>query len=108
MKLVELISYFRNSGSYENFCCSESLDLKSEVVEIYMEAPLSLNNELMFFEIEKTDGKFKYVFGNTEYFNFVDFFFFLDFIKESNNDNNKLFSDAEIADRLLSYVINDA
>lgn len=54
MKLAELIQFFRNGGSYEEFCQTQSLDTESEVVEIYMEQPVKIDNNLAFFEIEKT------------------------------------------------------
>ena len=54
MKFVELISYFKKGGSFEEFCQSKSLDFESEVVEVYMEKPFNLANDLAFFEIEKT------------------------------------------------------
>jgi len=56
MKLIELINYFRKGGDYKNFCNTNSLNIDSEVIEIYMKPPLKLENELAFFEIEETDG----------------------------------------------------
>lgn len=57
MKLLELVKYFKEGGSYEEFCQSQSLNIEAEVVEIYMEKPFSIDNDLAFFEIEKTEGK---------------------------------------------------
>jgi hypothetical protein len=108
MKLLELVNYFRKGGSFEEFCQSESLDLGSEVVEIYMEKPFDLNNDLIFCEIEKTEGSLEYSSNGVTYFNMFDFYYFLDAIEESNSDKNKVLSDNEIASRLLSYAIHDA
>lgn len=108
MKLVELVNYFRHGGSYEEFCQSESIDLESEVIEIYMRKPFNLDNNLAFFEIEKTEGNIEFIFDSEKYFNLFDFYYFLDVIKESNNSKNKSLTDREIASRLLSYSINDA
>ncbi len=61
MKLVELVNYFRTGGSYEKFCQDKLLDVESEIVEIYMEKPFDLGNDLGCFEIEKTKGKIEYI-----------------------------------------------
>lgn len=108
MKLVELVNYFRKRGSFDEFCQSKSLNLESEVIEIYMEKPFDLGNDLAFFEIEKTEGKVEYIFNGIKYFNLFDFYYFLDAIEESNSDENKSLTDNEIANRLLSYAIHDA
>lgn len=108
MNLIELISYFRNGGSYEEFYQSRSLSLESEVIEIYMEKPFDLENIISFFEIEKTEGKREYTSNNVKYFNLFDFYYFLDAIEESNIGQNKSLTDQELASRLLSYAINNA
>jgi hypothetical protein len=108
MNLVELVNYFRKGGSYEAFCQQQSLDIESEVVEIYMEKPFKLDNDLAFFEIEHTEGKIEYSFNGVTYFNFFDFYYFRDAIEESNNDKNISLTDGEIAKRLYDYAMNDA
>ncbi len=108
MTLRELVKYFRSGGSYEEFCQSKSLSLESEVIEIYMQKPFHLNNDLAFFELENTEGKLEYIFNSTKYFNLFDFFYFLDAIAESNNSENTTFNDEEILNKLFLYAINDA
>lgn len=108
MKLIELVDYFREGNSYEGFCQSQSLNVASEVVEIYMEKPFSIDNDLAFFEIENTEGKMEYTFNGVQYFNLFDFYYFLDAIEESNNDENVSLADDIIAKRLYDYAINDA
>lgn len=108
MNLTELIHYFRNGGSFEAFCHNQSLNPDSEVVEIFARIPLSLESPLAFFEIEKTEGRLEYSHDNEPYRCLFDFYFFQDAIKESNNDNHQGLQDSEIAERLLSYAINDA
>ena len=108
MKLVELVNYFRNGGSFEEFLQSQSLNIESEVVEIYMEKPFDINNNLAFFEIEKTEGIVEYKSNNVKYYNLFDFYYFLDAIEESNVGQNKLLTDFDVANRLLLYAINDA
>lgn len=108
MKLIELVNYFRKGGSFERFCQDKYLDLESEAIEIYVEKSFNLDNNLAFFEIEKTEGRFEYTFNGITYFNLFDFYYFLGAIEESSNDENRSLSDNEIAHSLLSYAIKDA
>jgi hypothetical protein len=108
MKLVELVKYFRNGGTYEEFCLQQSLNLESEVIEIYTEKPFRIDNELAFFEIENTEGRIEYTLNEVKYFNIFDFYYFLDAMEESNNIKHLSLSDDEIANRLYNYAINDA
>ena len=108
MILTELVHYFRNEGSFEDFCHQQSLDLNSEVIGVFAQVPLSIQSPLGFFEIEKTEGRIAYSHDNVEYRNLFDFFFFLDAIEESKVEPNRSSRDSEIAEKLLSYAINDA
>ncbi|WP_025743163.1 hypothetical protein [Aquimarina pacifica] len=83
MKLVELIDYFRNDNSFESFCEMKSLDVDSEVIEVYMEKPFDLSNDLVFFEIEKTEGNIEYIYNSTKFFNLFDFYYFLDVMEKN-------------------------
>jgi len=108
MRLVELIQYFRQGGSYEQFCLSHSLKPDAEAVEIYMEKPFDLNNQLAFFEIEKTNGSIEFSANGLMYYSLFDFYYFLDVIKESNRIDSKTLTTEEIARKLLFFAINDA
>lgn len=108
MKLLELVNYFRNGGSYEQFCETESLDQESEVVEIYMKQPLEINSDLGFFEIEKTEGNYQFSDNGIAYSNLFDFYYFLDAIEDSNNEENQSLTNEEITKTLYDYAINDA
>lgn len=108
MKLVELVSFFRKGGTFELFCLEQSLDKESEVIEVYMQKPFALDNDLMFFQIEETEGSFEYSFMGVPYFNLFDFYFFLDAIAESKERGSEQLSDHEIAQKLYSYAIHDA
>jgi len=108
MKLLELVCYFRNGGSFDEFCESEQLNQESEVIEIYIKKPLELNNDLGFFEIEKTEGKSELVNVGIEYSNLFDFYYFLNSIEDSNKEENRFFSDEEITKLLFKYALNDA
>lgn len=108
MTLTELIHYFRSGGKYERFCQEQSLDPESEVVEIYASVPLSIESNLAFFEIEKTGGSIEHSHDNIKYRNLFDFYYFQGAIEESRDLPNQHLDDSEIANKLLSYAINDA
>ncbi|MDR0263682.1 MAG: hypothetical protein LBJ04_10700 [Sphingobacterium sp.] len=108
MKLVELIDFFRNGGSFEEFCRLELLNEESEVIGIFMEMPLDIDNELRFFEIEKTGGRLEYTDHGINYYNLFDFYYFLDTVEEAGNDQNEAISNEELTKLLYNYAINDA
>ncbi|BFO66179.1 hypothetical protein NK356_05490 [Chryseobacterium sp. S0630] len=108
MKLLDLVKYFRDGSSFDEFCHKQSLDLESEAIEIYMEQPLKIDNDLAFFEIEKTEGNYEYSSDGVEYSNLFDFYYFLDAIDESNNAENSSVSNENLTKLLYDYAINDA
>lgn len=57
MKMVELVGYFRNGGTFEGFCATHALDSRSEVIEIYAQVPVGLESQLGFFPLEETKGQ---------------------------------------------------
>lgn len=104
MNLETLVGLFREKGNFEEFCISQSLDFTSEVIEIYMKKPFDLESQLYFFEIEKTEGQSEYIYNHEAYHNLFDFYYFQDFLE----DSPKEFTNKEIAERILSYAVNDA
>jgi len=106
MTLTELIHYFRSNGDQNKFFKIHSLDTESEVVEIYMQKPFNIENNIRLFEIEKTEAKIEFEVESVKYFNLTDFYYFLDFIEESKR-NEKL-TDGKLAEILLDYCVNDA
>jgi len=108
MKLLELINFFRDGGSFKEFCHLQSLHEESEVIEIFMEIPLNIDNELRYFEIEKTGGSTEYTDNGINYHNLFDFYYFLDAIEEANNNQNRFLSNEELTKLLYNYAIHDA
>ena len=108
MTITELINYFRNNGNKNEFFENNSLDPESEVIEIYMQEPLGIENEIKLFEIEKTGGNLTYINENIEYQNIIDFYYFMDFIEESKIGKNKDLTDEKLAEIFINYCINDA
>lgn len=108
MSLIELISYFRRGGTYEEFCNLQSLDVASEAIEVYMEQPFDIGKNVVFFEFEKTGGRTEYSYNGIIYYNLFDLYYCMDFIEESNNTKYKNLADYLIAEKLFGYAVNDA
>ncbi len=105
MKLIDLVSYFRQGGISEDFCKSNSLDPESEVIEVYAEEPVSFESNLGFFPIEETEGQIEHQSDGKKYHNLFDFFYFLEAIEEVKNNDVQ---DIVLAESLFSYALNDA
>lgn len=109
MHLINLVEYFRNGGTFEDFCAKHGLNSEAEVIEIFsITKPFELDMDLAFFPIEKTEGAIQHTANGVEYYNLFDFYFFLDAIEESRNEQNSIFSDRQIAEKLLAYAENNA
>jgi hypothetical protein len=106
MRLVDLIAFFRQGRTFEDFCIVNGVNTESEVIEIYAQDPINLDSKLGFFPIEETDGQIKYQSGTLIYHNLFDFFYFLEVIKSVKS--NEGISNEELAQKLFSYAINDA
>jgi len=107
MKLTELINYFRAGNTLEKLCTQFEIDPDSEAIEVYSVQPITLESELRFFEIEKTQGQLDYTAGETTYHNLFDMYYFLDLI-EDLKETGSVEEDEKIAEAVLSYALNDA
>ena len=106
MKLPALISFFRRGGSFADFCQLHGLDQTSEVIEICAKAPASADSELGFFPIEATGGRIEFQSQGLTYTCLFDFFYFLAVMEESRHQEE--ISDAELAQRLWRFAVDDA
>lgn len=107
MTLTALIKHFRKGGNIDKFYKLNKLNVDSEIIEIYMQKPLSFENQIFFFELEKTKGKIEYELEGQKYYNLIDFQYFLDFINETNSGFNKLKPSQKFAKILFNYCLND-
>jgi hypothetical protein len=105
MKLIDLVTYFRNGGTFKDFCNTQGLNVESEVIEIYAQVPVGLESQLGFFRIEDTQGKAEFSPNGVEYKSLFDFFYFLEAIQDLKGAQ---LSDGEVAQKLLSYALKDA
>jgi hypothetical protein len=108
MTLIDLIDIFKKGKDFESFCKDFSLDVDSEVIEIYMTKPYGVKSEIFLFEIEKTKGFIEYEYNGKIYNNLFDFYYFQDVINDFINGDLGNLSNEELALKLISYSINDA
>lgn len=106
MNLSELINYFRTGGSYQEFCRDQKLDQESQSLEIFMEQPLELNNNLAFFEIETTEGSTEFVKDGVRYYNVFGLSYFLEVLKEISQSEHQDLSDRDIAELFYNHVMS--
>jgi hypothetical protein len=106
MKLIDLIAFFRGGGTFENFCKEQALNAESEVIEIYAQEPVSLEAQLGFFSIEKTEGRIEFQSEGVQYHNLFDFFYFLEVIEDINDSEEP--TNSELAQKLFTYAMKDA
>jgi len=106
MKLIDLIAFFRQGGTFEDFCKAQKLEQEVEVIEIYAQEPVWLEADLGFFPIEKTEGKIEFESEGVYYHNLFDFFYFLDVIEGVKGSEEP--TNSELAQKLFAYAMNDA
>ena len=106
MKLIELISFFRQGGAFADFCKEQRLNEEVEVIEIYAQEPVGLEAELSFFSIEETEGRIEFQSEGVRYHNLFDFFYFMEVIDDLKGSEEP--THAELAQKLFSYAIKDA
>ena len=106
MKLIELIAFFRQGGTFEDFCKAQALDEEAEVIEIYAREPVNLESQLGFFPIEETEGRVEFQSEGVPYHNLFDFFYFLEAMEDIKGNDEP--TDSELAQKLFSYAIKDA
>jgi hypothetical protein len=105
MQLIDLVTYFRHEGNFEDFCKQHALNAESEVIEIYAQVPAGLESRLGFFPIEETEGQAEFLSDGVRYQTLFDFFYFLEVIKDANTQES--LKDAELAQILMSCALKD-
>jgi hypothetical protein len=106
MKLVGLVTFFSQGGTFEAFCNEHALNAESEVIEIYAQEPVNLDAQLGFFPIEETEGRIEFESQGKKYRNLFDFFYFMEVLEEVKGGEEP--NTAELAERLFSYATKDA
>ena len=108
MKLIDLIKYLVNSDKLQELYTDKNLNSASEALLIYMQGELSLDSEIVFFEIEETGDDLVYEKNGIQYIQFFPIDYATELIESDLDLKGKQYSDIEIAKRLLEYRIKDA
>lgn len=107
MKFIDLVKYFRNGGTYDKFCQENGLNVESEMIEIHMQKPFSIDNQLYFFESEDTNGQVEYQHNGELYYGILDLYYFQDAMEEAKDGEHKSTSDEKLAQILYNYALYD-
>lgn len=108
MKLVELIPYLINPVKLNELYLKWDLNIESEALLICMKLKLDLDSEIVFFEIEETEGDLVFEKDEMTYFELFPLEYAIGLIEFDLNLKDKGYSDYEIAQRLLEYRHKDA
>ncbi|MEP6612669.1 MAG: hypothetical protein ABJA76_12315 [Mucilaginibacter sp.] len=106
MNLINLIPYLKSSNGIAELYKLNNLNVESEVILIYVIELLTIDSEVVFFEIEETEDDVLYQKNGINYIQL----FPVNYAKELIEDFSGLGydDDLKIARRLLEYRINDA
>ncbi|WP_295794147.1 hypothetical protein [Mucilaginibacter sp.] len=106
MKLINLIPYLKSANGIAELFKLNNLNIKSEVILIYMIEFLTIDSEIVLFEIEETEDDLLFQKNGISYIQL----FPVNYAKELIEDFSRLGydDDLKIARRLLEYRINDA
>ncbi|MFP5438752.1 MAG: hypothetical protein ACLGH8_13280 [Bacteroidia bacterium] len=102
MTLPELIHYFTEGNTYEDFCKAQGLNKYAEI-EIYMQRPFGINGKVEFFKIEETAGKVQHYYNGSEFYNLFDFSFFLNAVKEADSGDDFV-NEIELSLKLIYHA----
>lgn len=86
MTLPEIITYFNNGGSYENFMKSRGL-AAADGVALYAQKPFGLNSKIEFFSEGETAGMAEHSYNGSEFANLFDFTYLLNAIREAERND---------------------
>jgi hypothetical protein len=104
MTLLEIIPYFRVSGQIDAYLKSMGIDNEEGDVSVYMKDRLELASELQFLNDDQTQGRRVVDFNNSKYEELLPVYMIQEMVDELKDE----YSDHQIAERILSYAINDA
>lgn len=102
MTLPELIHYFTEGNTYEDFCKAQGLNKFAEV-EIYMQKPFGINGKVEFFKIEETAGRVEYTYNGSEFYVLCGFPYFLNAVKAADSGDDFV-NEIDLALRLIDYA----
>jgi hypothetical protein len=104
MTLLEIIPYFRVPGQLDAYLNSMGIDNEEGDVSVYMKDRLELTSELQFLNDDQTQGRRVVDFNGIKYEELLPVYMIQEMVDELKDGS----SDHQIAERILSYAINDA
>ncbi len=106
MTLPEIITYFNNGGSYENFVKSCGFAADADNVALYAQKPFGLNSKIEFFSEGETAGMAEHSYNGSDFYRLFEFTYLLNAIREAGRNELddialtlRLLEQAEAADR---------
>lgn len=108
MKLVELVNFLIHPEKLVQLYNEQGLNTTSEALLIYMQGSLSMESNIMIFEIEETEDDLIFKKDGMKYIQLFPIDYAVELIESDLNMKNKGYSDLEIAKRLLEYREKDA
>ena len=108
MNLVTLISKIMDPVKLDQFYIQQALDVESEALIIYMKESLSIDSEIYIFPIEETEDDLVFEKDGIKYIQLFPVEYALELIESDLGLKDELFTDQEIAGRLLMYRLKDA
>jgi len=105
MNLLEFIFYLKNPSKIEEVILQENKELDIDYADIYLEKELCIYSKMFFLDAEQIDGKIEIELNGKKYINLFPLDYLQDIFAEFNEQGN---TDLEIANKILSFRINDA
>ncbi|GEM_PF-5407602 len=105
MDLIEFIKFIKDENDAMSYMEKHHPDIDYYDAEVYAEGSISATSSLAFFDGEKIEGRIEMKVNDKKYYNL----FTLDLLVEVCTDYYSPDStDVEIAEKIISYRINDA
>lgn len=102
---MEFIKHIADEELAVQYLKEKYPDIDYYDAEIYLKGAVNVESELVIFDSEKIEGMIEMEVGDEKYYNL----FSLDFLVEIHGDYSKSIStDREVAEKIISYRINDA
>ena len=108
MNLLNLISFLREDRPERSELAKHLPNTDFDQIDVYVEDALSMEGEIHFFDAEAIPNELQIEIEGTKYVNIFPLSMMKEMIDEYIDVLGQTISNKEVADRLLSYRINDA
>jgi hypothetical protein len=108
MKLIDLVPYLVNRERLNQLYDKRKADINSDILLIYMVDIIDIESDVVIFDIKETDDLLFFNKDGVEYVQLFTVDHTADLIEYDLELKDQGYSDLQIAERLVSYRINDA